>query len=115
MTGDEVAMTGTGAPPGWYPDPAGSNGQRYWDGTTWTGHLSPTPPPSSVVRGRRWRRGLAIVLFLLGVWLGINAVATIIDPAVPGHLEPVLGLLLLSLSVGIVLGGRKLWRKAAGR
>ena len=23
-------------PAGWYPDPAGSNGQRYWDGRTWT-------------------------------------------------------------------------------
>jgi hypothetical protein len=23
------------APPGWYPDPAGSAGQRYWDGSTW--------------------------------------------------------------------------------
>jgi hypothetical protein len=23
------------APPGWYPDPAGSAGQRYWDGSAW--------------------------------------------------------------------------------
>jgi len=22
--------------PGWYPDPAGGTGRRYWDGTTWT-------------------------------------------------------------------------------
>ena len=25
-----------GAPPGWYPDPAGGPGQRWWDGYAWT-------------------------------------------------------------------------------
>ena len=28
-----------GAPPGWYPDPHGA-GQRYWNGSEWTGHTS---------------------------------------------------------------------------
>lgn len=23
-------------PPGWYPDPAGSDGERYWDGVAWS-------------------------------------------------------------------------------
>jgi hypothetical protein len=26
---------------GWYPDPDGSGGQRYWDGSAWTEHRSP--------------------------------------------------------------------------
>jgi len=26
-------------PPGWHPDPYGSPGLRWWDGTAWTGHL----------------------------------------------------------------------------
>nr|WP_225951671.1 DUF4352 domain-containing protein [Mycobacterium sp. OAS707] len=28
-------------PAGWYPDPDGSGGQRYWDGSTWTEHRAP--------------------------------------------------------------------------
>ena len=38
-----------GAPPGWYPDPAGGPGQRWWDGYTWTDAVvlpqQPPPPP----------------------------------------------------------------------
>ena len=28
------------APPNWYPDPAGRFAHRWWDGTTWTGHVA---------------------------------------------------------------------------
>jgi hypothetical protein len=31
------------APPGWYPDPAGTGRLRWWDGTAWTDQYS-TPP-----------------------------------------------------------------------
>jgi Domain of unknown function (DUF4328)/Protein of unknown function (DUF2510) len=35
-----------GAPPGWYPDPAGGPGQRWWDGYAWTeATVLPQPPP----------------------------------------------------------------------
>jgi len=35
-----------GAPPGWYSDPAGGPGQRWWDGYAWTDTVVlPTPPP----------------------------------------------------------------------
>lgn len=30
--------------PGWYPDPLGGQGVRYWDGTQWEGALQPGPP-----------------------------------------------------------------------
>jgi hypothetical protein len=38
-----------GAPPGWYPDPAGGPGQRWWDGYAWTeatvqSEVPPSPP-----------------------------------------------------------------------
>jgi uncharacterized protein YxjI len=38
-------------PPGWYADPAGSGGTRWWDGQGWTEHVqrpAPPPPPPSV-------------------------------------------------------------------
>lgn len=38
-----------GAPPGWYPDPAGGPGQRWWDGYAWNEAVAlpqqPPPPP----------------------------------------------------------------------
>ena len=35
-------------PPGWYPDPAGTGGTRWWNGVEWTDHVqqaAPPPPP----------------------------------------------------------------------
>ena len=35
-------------PAGWYQDPDGSGGQRYWDGSAWTEHRAPaTPQPAA--------------------------------------------------------------------
>ncbi|WP_344779441.1 DUF2510 domain-containing protein [Gordonia caeni] len=31
-------------PAGWYPDPHGSELQRYWDGEVWTEHTAPAAP-----------------------------------------------------------------------
>jgi uncharacterized protein YxjI len=41
-------MTQSPPPPGWYPDPAGGAGTRWWDGQTWTEHVqqaAPSGPP----------------------------------------------------------------------
>jgi hypothetical protein len=38
-------MTAPLTPAGWYPDPQGSGGQRYWDGFAWTEHHSPAVAP----------------------------------------------------------------------
>jgi uncharacterized protein YxjI len=34
-------------PPGWYPDPAGRGGTRWWDGQGWTDHVQEAVPPPS--------------------------------------------------------------------
>jgi uncharacterized RDD family membrane protein YckC len=33
-------------PPGWYPDPDGSGGQRYYDGADWTSYRARAPRPA---------------------------------------------------------------------
>src|SRR5262245_61586995 len=38
------AMTSPPTPAGWYRDPDGTGGQRYWDGSAWTEHRSPATP-----------------------------------------------------------------------
>ncbi|MCK9900943.1 Scramblase [Parafrankia colletiae] len=32
-------------PPGWYDDPSGRPGSRWWDGNQWTDHTQPGSPP----------------------------------------------------------------------
>ena len=34
------------APAGWYADPQGGGGRRYWDGTRWTEQTQPAQPPA---------------------------------------------------------------------
>ena len=40
-------MTSVKPPAGWYPDPDGRGGQRYWDGADWTEFRAPPPPPQT--------------------------------------------------------------------
>ncbi|KUH94643.1 hypothetical protein AU189_17590 [Mycolicibacterium acapulense] len=65
---------------GWFPDPSGQPGQRYYDGQRWTQHFAPTPPPTvtaptavavAVSSGGGTNHALHLVLTLLscGLWL----------------------------------------------
>ena len=60
---------GTGMPPpGWYQDPQGGWGRRWWDGGRWTDHLAvPTTPPAKDAS-----RNLALV-FTVEVALAVGA------------------------------------------
>jgi Domain of unknown function (DUF4328)/Protein of unknown function (DUF2510) len=46
---DDQRTSYPGAPPGWYSDPAGGPGQRWWDGYVWSDAVvlpsQPAPPP----------------------------------------------------------------------
>ncbi|WP_044109731.1 DUF2510 domain-containing protein [Mycobacterium canettii] len=37
-------------PPGWYPDPSGAPGTRYWDGVGWTPHRAPPAQPMVIIK-----------------------------------------------------------------
>lgn len=62
-------------PAGWYPDPAGTDGWRWWDGQRWTEHIY-TPAP---VQRRRPRTALAAggVLALIIVVVAVVAAVNI--------------------------------------
>ena len=51
MTGPEPPQP-LPPPPGWYPDPGGSGGQRWWDGSGWTEHLHQPGAPASAPAAR---------------------------------------------------------------
>lgn len=67
-------MTSQQPAPGWYPDPSGTPGQKYWDGHQW--NAPPPPPPGSVpgYRGDAYGQPLSdkskVIAGLLQIFLG---------------------------------------------
>ena len=56
-------MSSPPPPPGWYPDPAGSPGTRWWDGQGWTGHVQQAAPPGPAPQygtGQPWPRSVLL-------------------------------------------------------
>jgi hypothetical protein len=71
------------AAPGWYPDPAGSPVQRWWDGTAWspaTQEYAPSYVPAvPAIRNTRATAGLVLGIVAMVVDpLGVPAILGII-------------------------------------
>ena len=66
-------------PPGWYPDPSGAPGQRYWDGTAWHTAAPQQQKPVSTKKALLWSTILGLVV-LIGL---INALGDSEDEKTP--------------------------------
>ena len=74
-------MNGQGVAPGWYPDPSGSGGMRWWDGRIWHEPVSfatgsapqpPRPAPPGVSPLVITAAVLAVVVILVGAIVVAN-------------------------------------------
>jgi hypothetical protein len=70
-------MGSPSAPPGWYPDPSGLPGQRYFDGIRWTDFCTGPPPQ----RQRRRISRKTLVAVIVGA---CAAIAVLLAPHDPG-------------------------------
>jgi hypothetical protein len=101
-------------PAGWYPDPAGGQGQRWHDGQGWTGETSYAKPMKPLgapfARLGDWLARLLLFNCLLNVvGLGVEIwaytvphVVAVANPAAPGTLPPYL-LVTVLLGCAMVL------------
>ena len=99
--------------PGWYPDPAGSQQQRWWDGVQWTDTLSGGPPAQRPAGGSSetgWAT-LAHLSALIALVIGFVFVGPLIvylvkkdDPFVRRHAAEALNF-NLSVTLYAIVGG----------
>ena len=96
-------------PPGWYPDPAMAQTQRYWDGRTWTTAVAPlAPAPTAMSEDElKWllpvgRSGASIAASYVGI------------AAVVFSFLGFFGLALGLTSLGLGIWARTLSRKGKG-
>jgi hypothetical protein len=54
-------------PPGWYPDPHGAPGQRWWDGSQWTENFQAAGPTGQVRAAGADNAGIALACSIGGI------------------------------------------------
>ncbi len=67
--------------PGWYPDPAGGQRYRYWDGNAWSDHTTQDPrepPPLPATRPSKNRSGGGFNWVWLGVMITILVLVALV-------------------------------------
>lgn len=78
-------MTQPSAAPGWYPDPSGKPGQRYFDGAVWTENFAPPAAPAApttaviVNQGTNHLLHLVLTLLTCGLWIPVWIIVAIIN------------------------------------
>lgn len=78
-------MSAPQASPGWYADPSGGGGERWWDGNAWTQHVrAPQAHTVMPARGtaldageRQWG-AIAHASALVGLVIGLSAVGPLV-------------------------------------
>lgn len=111
----EAAPPRPAAPPGWYPDPAGGGGERYWDGSTWTQHAARHSSPAAGDPSGQWALA-AHGSALLSLFVGFNFLGPLVvylikrdgDPLVREHAAEALNFNLsafiyLAVGTGVVI------------
>lgn len=76
-------MTEPNPPAGWYPDPDGAGGQRYFDGTQWTDRTPPPPPSVAATKNEKEEKAtptiiagyvFAVLIPLVGFIIGLTQI-----------------------------------------
>ena len=105
-----MSGAGAGPGPGWYRDPAGTPGLRWWDGGRWTGHTYPPPappwPPSQARRPEPRGRSLAGPARAgIALWAAVNALVFGYPLVEAGHIHRAFASYFSAVSYAATMGG----------